>query len=127
MAIVTHAAIAATLAATGTFAGLLVMANVAVLSLYLVCCAAAWALARRDVRTDGPPFRAPGGALLPLAACGAILAILSNATVREFGVEALVLAAATVVFRLKRGSGRRDQFGGGSGNEPQPRQPGRNM
>jgi amino acid transporter len=102
VAIVTHAAIAATLAATGTFAGLLVMANVAVLSLYLVCCAAAWALARRDVRADGQPFRAPGGSLLPLAACGAMLAILWNATAREFGVEALVLAVATVLFLLKR-------------------------
>jgi basic amino acid/polyamine antiporter, APA family len=101
-AIVTHAAVAVAVTTTGTFASLLVMANVAALSLYLVCCAAAWELVRRDVRADGPPFRAPGGAVLPLVACAAVLAILSNATAREFGVEALVLAAAALLFLLRR-------------------------
>ncbi len=105
-AIVAHAIVVAALSTAGTFGGLLVMANVAVLSLYLLCCAAAWQLERRDVRGAGEPFRPPGGGFLPLAACGAILVILSSATAAEFGVEALVLGAATMLFVLRRRGGK---------------------
>jgi basic amino acid/polyamine antiporter, APA family len=101
VAIVTHAVVVCALATAGSFAGLLVMANVAVLSLYLLCCAAAWELTRRDVRTGGRPFTVPGGGTVPIAACGAILVILSRATRQEFQAEAAVLGVATILFGLR--------------------------
>src|SRR5207237_9291822 len=40
------------LSLTSTFEGLAIMANVAALFLYAICCAAAWELMRRNVRTE---------------------------------------------------------------------------
>jgi basic amino acid/polyamine antiporter, APA family len=101
-AIVAHAAISCALTLTGTFGKLLLISNVAVLSMYFLCCAAAWQLARRNVRTAGEPFVPPGGAIIPLAACAAVAWILSNATLEEFEVEAGVVAAASAVYLLHR-------------------------
>ena len=101
-AIVAHAAICAALTILGTFGKLLLMANVAVLSMYFLCCAAAWQLARRDVRTDGEPFVPPGGPLIPVLACAAVAWVLSNATLEEFEIEGAVIVAATMVFALHR-------------------------
>ena len=62
LAIVVHAGVTCALTLTGSFGKLLLIANVSVLSMYFLCCAAAWQLARRDVRTGGEPFVPPGGA-----------------------------------------------------------------
>jgi basic amino acid/polyamine antiporter, APA family len=98
IAIVVHAAVSCALTLIGTFGKLLLVANVAVLSMYFLCCAAAWQLARRDVRSGGVPFVPPGGPLIPVAACAAVTWILSNATVAEFEVEAGVIAAASLIY-----------------------------
>jgi basic amino acid/polyamine antiporter, APA family len=102
VAIVVHAVVACALTLIGTFGKLLLMANVAVLSMYFLCCAAAWQLARRDVRTAGEPFVVPGGAAVPVAACAAVAWLLSHATLEEFEVEGAVLVAATMIFLLQR-------------------------
>src|SRR2546429_6039424 len=52
VAIITYAVLAFTLSVTGTFEKLAVLSNVAVLLMYLLCCAACWLLVHRDVRTD---------------------------------------------------------------------------
>ena len=70
--------------------------------MYFLCCAAAWQLARRDVRTGGEPFVPPGGALIPIAACAAVAWILAHATLEELEVEGGVLAAATIAFLARR-------------------------
>ena len=44
-------------------------ANLSALTLYFLCAIAAYVLRKRDVRTDGEPFLAPGGPLVPVAAC----------------------------------------------------------
>lgn len=101
-AIVVHAAVSCALTLVGTFGSLLLIANVAVLSMYFLCCGAAWQLARRNVRTDGEPFVPPGGPLIPLAACAAVLWILSNATLEEVEVEAGVIVVASLIYLVHR-------------------------
>ena len=98
VAIVVYTVIAFAASLTSTFESLAVMANVAALLLYTVCCAAAWTLMRRDVRTDGAPLNFPGAKLVPPLAIVAIVWILSHATPREFAVTAAVLATGTALY-----------------------------
>jgi basic amino acid/polyamine antiporter, APA family len=59
------------------------------------------------VRTDGAiPFAVPGGAAVPIMAAAVIVWLLSNATRREFGVEALVLAVASLFYFIRRTGGQ---------------------
>ena len=106
LAIVVYAAIVASVAISSSFTQLAVLANVAALTLYLTCVAASYVLQRRDVRADGIPFAVPAGPLIPILAAVVILWLLSNATRREFGVEALVLAVAALVYFIRRTGGR---------------------
>ena len=57
---------------------LAVLSNVAVLLMYLLCCAACWFLVQRDVRADGPPFNFPGMKIVPALAIIAIIWILAR-------------------------------------------------
>lgn len=102
LAILVYAVVVAGLALIGSFGVLVLLSNIATLPVYLLCCAGAWALARRDVRSGGEPFRAPGGAVLvPLLACAAILWLLSRATWREITAEMVVLAVASAFYFLR--------------------------
>jgi amino acid transporter len=103
VAIAAHALLACALAFVGTFGQLVLVSNVAVLLLYLLCSAGALELARRDVRADGArPFQMPGGRVVPVLACVAVLWILSNATWEELAVTAAVGAAATALYVARR-------------------------
>jgi len=105
VAIVSHAAIVATLAISSSFTQLAVLANVAALSLYLMCVAASFELQRRDVRAGGTPFAVPAGPLIPILAAAVIIWLLSQATWKELGVEAVVLVIAAAFFLARtRGS-----------------------
>jgi APA family basic amino acid/polyamine antiporter len=106
VAIITYAMLAFSLSVTGTFEQLAVLSNVAVLLMYLLCCAGCWFLVQRDVRTEGQPFNFPGMKIVPALAIIAIIWILSHATVREFAVNGILLALASVVY-LIRGQFRR--------------------
>jgi len=106
VAIITYAVLAFSLSVTGTFEQLAVLSNVAVLLMYLLCCAGCWFLVQRDVRTEGQPFNFPGMKIVPALAIIAIIWILSHATVREFAVNGILLALASVV-NLIRGQFRR--------------------
>jgi len=101
-AIVTYAMVVTAFAISGTFAQLLILANVAILSLYLLCVLAAGRLQQIGVRGEGEPFTTPGGWLVPVAAAVAILWLLSQATLKEFAIEALVLAVASVAYAVAR-------------------------
>jgi len=98
VAIITYAALAFLLSISGTFEKLAVLSNVAVLLMYLLCCAACWVLVQRDVRSDGEPFNFPGMKIVPALAILAIVWILFHATVREFLVTAIVLVLASVLY-----------------------------
>src|SRR5207244_7254684 len=101
VAIMTYAVLAFALSVTGTFEKLAVLSNVAVLLMYLLCCAACWFLVQRDVRTDGQPFNFPGMKIVPALAIIAIIWILAHATLWEFEVNAIVLAIASVLYFVR--------------------------
>src|SRR5882757_5286551 len=98
VAITTYAALAFLISISGTFEKLAVLSNVAVLLMYLLCCAACWVLVQRDVRSDGKPFNFPGMKVVPALAILAIVWILAHATVREFLVTGIVLALSSVFY-----------------------------
>jgi predicted CoA-binding protein len=100
VAVAVYAILVATLAISLSFTRLAVLANVAALSLYLLCVAGSWELRRRDVRMGGTPFVVPGGPIVPLLAIAVILWLLSQATRHEFAVEAIVVAFAAVIYRI---------------------------
>ena len=102
IAILTHAAVVAVLAATSSFTQLVVVGNIAGLSLYLVAVAASYELQRRDVRMGGVPFVMRGGPGVPILAGAVILWLLSQATRREFAVEAAVLLLAGGFHALRK-------------------------
>jgi APA family basic amino acid/polyamine antiporter len=107
IAIVLYACIVAAVSISSSFRQLAVLANVAALTLYLMCVTASFELQRRDVRADGAiPFSVPGGPVIPILAAAVILWLLSSATRREFGVEALVLAVATLFYFIRRTGGQ---------------------
>jgi APA family basic amino acid/polyamine antiporter len=101
VAIITYAVLAFGLSVTGTFEKLAVLSNVAVLLMYLLCCAACWFLVQRDVRTDGQPFNFPGMKIVPALAILAIIWILAHATLFEFAVNGIVLAIASVLYFVR--------------------------
>ena len=98
MAIIVHAVIAWALASIGSFGVLVLLANVALLFSYLLCCLAAIELQRRNVQTSGSPFVPPGGPLVPALACVVVLWLLSHATGREFAVTAGAVLVAVLLF-----------------------------
>jgi basic amino acid/polyamine antiporter, APA family len=107
IAIVAYACIVATVSISSSFTQLAVLANVAALTLYLMCVSASYELQRRDVRAEGAvPFAVPGGVAVPMMAAAVIVWLLSNATRREFGVEALVLAVASLFYFIRKTGGQ---------------------
>jgi len=106
VAIVTYATLAFALSLTGTFEKLAVLSNVAVLLMYLLCCAACWVLVQRDVRSDGEPFNFPGMKIAPALAIIAIIWILVHATAREFLVTGIVLVLASIMYFVRRSIAR---------------------
>jgi APA family basic amino acid/polyamine antiporter len=87
-AIIAYAVIAFALSVSSTFEGLAVMANVAALLLYLLCCAASWELIRCDVRADGKPFNFPGAVVFPFIAVALIIGILLQSALSDSGIGA---------------------------------------
>ena len=101
VAILLYSAVAFLLSLTSTFASLAIMANVAALLLYIICCAAAWELMRRDVRTETTPFHFPGASIIPPLAIAAIIWILAHATSREFLVNGAVFGVGSILYLVQ--------------------------
>lgn len=112
-AILLYGFIVASIALSGTFEELAVFANLAALSLYFLCAVAALVLRRRDVRTDGDPFLAPGGALVPIAACASITWLFYETVERDQFIALLIVLVvifalyALRAWRMSRQSGRK--------------------
>lgn len=102
IAIAVYAACAFLLAVSSSFEGLAIIANVAALLLYLMCCAASWELVRRNVRTDGEPFGSRAAKVFPFLGIAVIIWILAHASLKEFAVLGAVLAVGSVLFALRR-------------------------
>lgn len=103
VAIITYAALAFALSVSGTFEKLAVLSNVAVLLMYLLCCAACWVLMAKDFReTDEQPLTFPGMKIVPALAIVAIIWILTHAKLWEFEVNAIVLLIASAGYLARR-------------------------
>jgi basic amino acid/polyamine antiporter, APA family len=87
---------------SGTFQQLTVLASAALLVVYGATVGAAVVLRRRDVRAGGEPFRTPGGLLVPALAAAIVLWLLAQTTWRERIGVALVLAAASLLYAIRR-------------------------
>jgi amino acid transporter len=102
VAIATYAAIAFALSFSSTFQKLAILSNMAVLFLYILCFLAALELNRRDVRSDGVPFKFRGQTIVPLAGIIFIVWVLAHATIGEFAITAACLAVATLLFFTRK-------------------------
>src|SRR5437899_8902484 len=114
VAIITYAVLAFALSITGTFEKLAVLSNVAVLLMYLLCCAACWFLVQRDVRADpaSAGFNFPGMKIFPVLAIAAIIWILTQASLSEstvgsdtragLRIAGIVLVVASVLYLVRR-------------------------
>jgi amino acid transporter len=101
VAIALYACVVAALAISSTFERLVIMANVSALLLYLLCVVASYALQRQRVAMAGTPFDLPAGPAIQLLASAGIIWLLSQATSREWTVQALVLGAAIAYYAIK--------------------------
>ena len=106
VAIIVQSTILGILAVSSGFVALAVLANVSVLTLYLVCCVATIQLRRRDVRQAGTPFRMPGGAIVPYLAIVVLAWMLWHATLVEMLVVVGLLVVAALMFLLTAESRR---------------------
>lgn len=102
VAIGTYAAIAFLLSFSSTFQKLAILSNMAVLLLYILCCLAALELNRRDIRSDGAPFEFRGQSIVPIVAIILIIWVLAHATKEEFEITGACLAAATLLFFIRK-------------------------
>ncbi len=95
-------AIVCAIAITGTYVKLAIMADVAILLVYLACCLGVWRLRRLDVGAAAMPFVMPGGRVVPWVAAGLIVALLARATAQAWLLTGGVMAAASVAFLVRR-------------------------
>jgi amino acid transporter len=100
--IVLCAIVVVSMALTGTFERLLIISNITGLIVYAMVALAAMMLRRRDIRTDGEPFRCPGGLLVHLAALGGVVWMLWAIISRQDLVGVAILLAVTGVAYLLR-------------------------
>jgi len=103
VAILVHAMLCAALAVSGTFVTLAVLAVLACLFVYLVCCFATLQLRRKNVRQeDAIPFRVPGGPVIPILAAAVVIWLISSSTRQEFVAVGAMFVAATLLFFAMR-------------------------
>ncbi|MEO7366682.1 MAG: APC family permease [Gemmatimonadaceae bacterium] len=103
IAITFHAVLCAIFALTGSFASLVVLAVLATLVVYLICCLATIELRRKNIRTEASvPFRVPGGAAVPILASAIIIWLMTSSTLQEVRAMAIFLAVLTVIFLAMR-------------------------
>ncbi len=102
VAIIIYCVICLVLSLISSFQELAILADVAVLILYFLCCAAALELMRRDVRSDGKPFGFPGARIVPPIAIVIVIWILTHATREKFLITGIVLLIASILFLFRR-------------------------
>ena len=102
VAITAQAVIVWAIALTGTYVQLAVMADVAILLVYVGCCVAAARLRRLDVGAEGKPFLMPGGRVVPWVAAALIAALLADASAGAWLVTLGVVALASLGFLARR-------------------------
>jgi len=103
VAIAIQGVIVCAIATTGTYVKLAIMANVAILLVYLACCLAIVRLRRLDAGAADKPFVMPGGRVVPWVAAALIVALLARATMEAVLLTGGVMAAASLAFLARPG------------------------
>jgi len=116
VAICLYALMCAAIAWTGSFRQLVIVTTSGTLVLYLICCLGLLRLRAKNVATGGPPFRAPGGALVPIAAAAIILWLLSTLSWAELSAAMSLVAVSGATYALQER--RRRQRVGSTGRQP---------
>ena len=103
VAILIHAALSLGFALTGTFENLAVLAVIATLIVYLICCLATIQLQRRNIHDEGAiPFKVPGGPVIPIIASAIVVWLMTASTRQEVVAMGAMLVAETLVFLAMR-------------------------
>jgi APA family basic amino acid/polyamine antiporter len=103
ISVIAQLTVCCVLAIMSNFGPLALISNVAALLAYFGCAAGAWELRRRGVQEAGTvPFAMPGGAIIPVLACTAIILLLTSITAAEWLVLVEVAAVASVIFFATR-------------------------
>ena len=100
IAIIAQTIIALALALSATWEKLVILANVAVLTVYLGCAAAAWQLRRRNIRDEGATMAKPipGSTFAVPLAVIVILVMLSSVTAKEWVASGLTAAVGLAIY-----------------------------
>jgi len=103
VAIVIHAVLCAGFAVSGSFNALIVLATLAALIVYFICCLATIQLRRRDIRAEGAiPFNVPGGSVIPVIAAIIVVWLMTSSTRQEFIAMGAMLAVETIIYFVMR-------------------------
>lgn len=102
VAIAVQAVIVCGFALTGTYVELAVVADVAILLVYLACCVGAGRLRRLDVGAESKPFLMPAGGVVPWVAAALIVGLLARATPRAWLLTGAVAAVASLAFLVRQ-------------------------
>jgi len=90
------------IAITGTYVKLAILADVALLIVYLACCVGAGHLRRRNVGTERNPFVMPAGGVVPWLAAALILGLLTRASMAAWLLTGAVVAIASLGYVVRR-------------------------
>src|SRR5262245_57624648 len=100
LAICVYTLLCAGIAWSGSFRELVIASTSGTLVLYLICCLALLRLRARNVALGDSPFRAPGGAFVPLAASAIIVWLLSTLRWAELAAAMFLVIGSGVVYAL---------------------------
>jgi amino acid transporter len=98
VAIVVQGVIACLIAITGSYVKLAILADVAILIVYLACRVGAGQLRRRNVGAERTPFLMPAGGVVPWLAATLIIGLLARASASAWLLTLGVIAVASLAY-----------------------------
>ncbi|MEP6571743.1 MAG: amino acid permease [Gemmatimonadota bacterium] len=101
IAIWVQAVLVCLIALTGTYVRLALLADVALLLVYLACCIAAWRLRRLNIGAEANPFLMPWGNIVPWLAAALIVGLLARANSEAWFLTTGVIGVASIGFLLR--------------------------
>ena len=99
---ITHAALAAGLAVSGSFAALAIISTLLCILIYLIGCAAALKLRAEDVAFSGPPVRIPALKLVAGIGFTSMIWVAAQSTRQEALGIVIFTALSSLLYRLRR-------------------------
>jgi amino acid transporter len=102
VAIAVQGVIVCLIAITGSYVKLAILADVAILLVYLACCVAADRLRRRNVGAAGKPFVMPWGHVVPWLAAALIVGLLARASLTAWLLTGAVVGLSSLAYLGRR-------------------------